>query len=122
MGRQISPLALNLSKGIVAIVCLVITILLIDPVQVTLSELAAMTSTTPKPIWLLLTSGIVGIGIGDTAYFAALNQIGARRTIMLEALAPPLTAVLATLFLRERLGGLDWLAILLVDCQLSICG
>lgn len=35
---------------------------------------------------MLLISGIIGIGLGDTAYFAALNHLGARRTLLLETL------------------------------------
>jgi drug/metabolite transporter (DMT)-like permease len=111
LGRQISPLALNFSKGMVAIACLLITILGIDP---TLSELTALANQEAAPVWLLLASGVVGIGVGDTAFFAALNQIGARRTIMLEALAPPLTALMALVFLSEVLKPGDWLGILLV--------
>jgi drug/metabolite transporter (DMT)-like permease len=54
---------------------------------------------------------VVGIGFGDTAYFNALNCIGARRTLLFETLAPPLSAVLALIFLHERLSVSAWLGI-----------
>ena len=94
-GQTVIPLALNFSKGVVAIAFMVLTLGI---------------QQSPLPIldlreWgLLIGSGIVGIGIGDTAFFMALNSLGARRTVLLEALAPPLTAVLAIAFLGEVLG------------------
>ncbi|HEY9735769.1 MAG TPA: DMT family transporter, partial [Trichocoleus sp.] len=62
---------------------------------------------------LLLTSGIIGIGLGDTAYFAAINQLGPRRALLMETLAPPLSAVLALVFLGEQLSLLAWIGIAL---------
>ncbi|GAA5218045.1 DMT family transporter [Corallincola platygyrae] len=62
--------------------------------------------------WLIV-SGIVGIAIGDTAYFAALRRIGPRKTLLLEALAPPLTGVLALLILNEALSWQAALGILI---------
>lgn len=94
-GQTVVPLVLNLAKGVVAIAFMLLTLTL---------------QQSPLPIldareWLLLIgSGIVGIGIGDTVFFMALNSVGARRTILLEALAPPLAALLAIAFLGEVLG------------------
>ena len=94
-GQSVVPLVLNLAKGIVAIAFMVLTLAL---------------QANPLPLldshdWLLLIgSGIVGIGIGDTVFFMALNNLGARRTVLLEALAPPLAALLAIAFLGEVLG------------------
>ena len=94
-GRSLVPLVLNVTKGVVAIAFMLLTLAL---------------QHSPLPIldaraWLLLIgSGIVGIGIGDTVFFMALNSVGARRTILLEALAPPLAALLAIAFLGEVLG------------------
>ncbi|MBC7824377.1 MAG: DMT family transporter [Candidatus Parcubacteria bacterium] len=94
VGRQLSPLILNFTKGWIAVVLLLFTLLL-------RGQLLPSISATH---WgLLLLSGILGIGFGDTAYFNALNCIGARRTLLLETLAPSLSALLALLFLQERL-------------------
>ncbi len=57
--------------------------------------------------WLLL-SGVVGIFIGDMCLFQAFVKIGARRTMLVMSLAPPLTAIEGWVVMREVLTGLDW--------------
>lgn len=47
--------------------------------------------------FILLASGAVGMSLGDTAYFSSLSRIGARRTMMLQTLAPLFAALLALL-------------------------
>lgn len=104
LGQTIPPLQLNFLKGIIAIAFLVLTL-------VWLGE------TFPNfeviPVTFLVISGIIGIGLGDTAYFSALNHLGARRTLLLETLAPPLGALLALIFLQEQLSVSAWCGILL---------
>ena len=104
LGLKIPPLQLNLYKGIVAIALIVITLLLQGQTSLDVS-LATVG-------WLLL-SGIIGIGLGDTAYFAALNSLGARRTLLLETSSPPMGALLAWFLLEERLNQSTWIGILL---------
>jgi drug/metabolite transporter (DMT)-like permease len=103
-GRQLSPLVLNLVKGLIAIALLFLTLLLKNQLfpEVTFSVLG-----------LLLLSGVVGIGLGDTAYFQALNCLGARRSLVLESLSPPLAALLALTFLGENLAIAAWFGIAL---------
>lgn len=60
--------------------------------------------------WLLL-SGVIGIGVGDTAFFRALATLGTRRTLLFETLAPPVAALQAWLLLDERLGAVAWLGL-----------
>ncbi|MGH2414726.1 MAG: DMT family transporter [Microcystaceae cyanobacterium] len=105
LGQRIPPLLLNLLKGLIAIAFLAITLLLTDR---TLPEL------NPIPVGLLLLSGVIGIGLGDTAYFITLNHLGARRTLLMETLAPPITAILALVFLRESLSASAWCGIFLI--------
>ena len=102
VGRQLSPLVLNLVKGLIAIALLLITLLFLGKL---------LPSVSLMPVLLLLLSGVIGIGIGDTAYFAALNSLGARRALVLESLSPPLGAFLALVFLQEQLAPLAWLGI-----------
>ncbi|MEW5859354.1 MAG: DMT family transporter [Cyanobacteriota bacterium] len=104
LGRQIPPLELNLFKGIIAIAFLALTLLL---------QGQLLPEINPTALTLLVLSGVLGIGLGDTAYFAAINYLGARRTLILETLAPPLTAVLALVFLQEQLTAAAWCGILL---------
>ncbi|BAZ41319.1 hypothetical protein NIES4101_72840 [Calothrix sp. NIES-4101] len=104
VGAHIPPLHLNLIKGIVAIAFLVVTIVITGDFSPLLP---------PIPLCLLLLSGLIGVGLGDTAFLAAINSMGARRVLLLETLAPPITAVLAWIFLREGLNINAWCGILL---------
>ena len=72
VGRQLSPLILNLTKGWIAIVLIVLTLLLREQPLPLIS----------RANWgLLLLSGVLGIGFGDTAYFNALNWWGIGLTL-----------------------------------------
>ncbi len=102
LGRQAPALALNLGKGVIAIVLLGMTIILQG---LTAPSLAGRSSL------LLLLSGAIGIGFGDTVYLEALRYLGARRTLLLGTLAPPMAACLALWFLREQLSPFAWLGI-----------
>jgi drug/metabolite transporter (DMT)-like permease len=52
----------------------------------------------------LALSGVVGLALGDAAYFRALEYLGARRASLSMALAPVFTAVLMVPLLHEGLG------------------
>jgi drug/metabolite transporter (DMT)-like permease len=102
IGRQLSPLVLNLVKGLIAIVLLIFTLALSGQL---------LPPIDARSLIQLVLSGVIGIGIGDTVYFVALNRLGARHTLVLESLSPPLTALLSLGFLNERLSGRAWLGI-----------
>ena len=104
LGLKIPPLQLNFYKGIIAIALIVITLAI---------QGAAFTNLSPSTIALLTLSGAIGIGLGDTAYFSALNSLGARRTLLLETSSPPIGALLALIFIGERLTYSGWCGILL---------
>ncbi|WP_413164114.1 DMT family transporter [Capilliphycus salinus ALCB114379] len=103
-GEKIPAIGLNLIKGILAIAMLVLTLVLrgslFPDIELTI-------------IGLLLLSGIIGIAIGDSAYFTTLKCLGPRRALLMETLAPPLTAILAFIFLQERLPLSAWCGIIL---------
>ena len=102
LGRQIRSTELNLLKGVVAIILMAAAILLTGE---------SLTSIQPLAFWLLIISGVIGLGLGDTAYFESLQKIGARRALLLTISAPPMTAVMAALFLNEQLALTAWLGI-----------
>lgn len=104
LGKSIRPIELNLIKGVGAILLLIlISLFLQEP----------LTALTPFALMLLLVSGALGIGFGDTMYFEALNTIGPRRTLLISILAPPMTVVLAILFLGERINPRGWLGVVI---------
>lgn len=105
LGNNFSPLALNFWKGLAAIgILLVITQFFLPPV--TLSNSA---------IYWLLLSGVIGIGLGDTFFFQALNKIGDSQSILIaETLAPIFTALLAMAWIAEWLTWQQWIGIALV--------
>ncbi|NJM97757.1 MAG: DMT family transporter [Phormidesmis sp. RL_2_1] len=101
LGQTLSPLVLNLVKGLFAIAFLLLTLAVQAAIQ---GPLSAGSQGLPirSAIYLVLSGGL-GIGFGDTAYFAAINTLGARRALLLETLAPPMAAILAWIFLTEQL-------------------
>ena len=104
VGRAVSAAEMNLLKNLVAMALMGVTILI----------LRQALPVTPGPaVGLLLLSGVVGIGLGDTAYFETLNAVGPRQALLLETLAPPMAALLALLFLDEALHPGAWLGIVL---------
>ncbi|MBF2087866.1 MAG: DMT family transporter [Synechococcales cyanobacterium K44_A2020_017] len=103
LGKQVSPLALNLSKGLIAITL----------VGLTLVGRGTWPNVPGWAIALLLLSGGIGIGLGDTAFFTSLNCLGARRGLLLESLAPPMAALIALMVLQEYLPLAAWLGIML---------
>ncbi len=104
LGQQISPLFLNFLKGAIALLLLAFTAI------ATQNTFPTLTFT---PVLFLITSGIIGIGFGDTVFFSSLKYLGARRALLFETLAPPLAAIIALIFLQETLSLYAWLGILL---------
>jgi len=113
LGQALPPARLNLLKGLMALGFLAVTIALREQWQPG-SGWRAIAALGDREKLLLTISGIIGISIGDTCYFNTLNRLGARRSLLLETLSPPLTAGIAWIFLGEALSGLDWLGIALI--------
>jgi len=102
---SVPALGANMGKAVVSFVLLAATALV----------LRGAPAAAPPSAWvLLLLSGALGIGLGDTALFASLNRLGPRRTLPFMLLAPPLTGLIAAVFLGERLGLAAWCGIALV--------
>ncbi|WP_017298431.1 DMT family transporter [Nodosilinea nodulosa] len=102
LGKALPPLGLNLAKGAIALVLLTLTLLLLG------QNTAGLDRQTTG---LLALSGGIGIGLGDTAYFATINRLGPRRALLLETLSTPLAALLALVVLQETLTPQAWLGI-----------
>ena len=103
-GEQVPPRELNLLKGLLGAGLLALTAwALRDPFP----------AAQPWAIGLLLLSGALGIGLGDTAYFQALNDLGARQALLIGILAPPAAALIAWAALGEALRPAAWAGIVL---------
>lgn len=103
LAHRIPPKELNILKGSVAIILLLGTSLLLGE---------NFTALKGSEVYTLLLSGVIGIGLGDTAYFYGLKDIGSRRALLLFALAPPMTALIGWIFLGETLPLISWIGIL----------
>jgi drug/metabolite transporter (DMT)-like permease len=97
-GDRIRPLALNLYKT-------ALTVILLFPVLLLLG-VPLFPAAVPDRHWLaVMASGILGIAISDTLFFACLNRLGAGMTAIVDALYAPfvMTATWLVLFQRPRL-------------------
>lgn len=96
LGATTDELTLNFLKCTIAAIALSVTMLLLDgtawPLGLERSDL----------VWLAV-SGVAGLTLGDTAYFSALTRIGPRRSLLVWALAPGISALMAWPMLGEPL-------------------
>lgn len=67
------------------------------------------------PLLLLAASGVLGIALGDSLYFAALRRLGTRRCLTLDAGGPAVTAVAGFLWLAEWPSPRQWLGVGLIS-------
>jgi len=105
-GKRVGSLAVNLIRLSIAFFLL--------------GAFTAITRGRPLPtdasahawLWLSL-SGLVGFALGDLCLFRAFVLVGARVSMLIMALVPPLTALIGGLFLQEHLGSRDWVGMAL---------
>ncbi len=74
---------------------------------------------TDRWLWLTL-SGLVGFVIGDLLLFKAFVVIGARISMLINALSPPITALVSWLMLGEVLSPVNWLGMVVTLAGISI--
>lgn len=106
LGRVMPPVKLNITKGLIAVVILS-SVLAVDwfwlgnqPWSMSLAKLG-----------LMALSGVIGIGLGDTLFFAGLNRMGARRMLLLFTINPVITVLIAWALMYEPLSSLQILGI-----------
>jgi drug/metabolite transporter (DMT)-like permease len=64
--------------------------------------------------WLYLgLSGFFGFFVADLFLFRALVLIGPRLALLVQSLTPPITALMSWACLGDRIGGLDWIGMVL---------
>ncbi|WP_437929434.1 DMT family transporter [Sorangium sp. So ce291] len=96
-GRRIGALSLNLIR-------LALGFALLTALCWIRRGLPLPTDAAPSAWGWLLLSGVVGFVFGDLCLFKAFILVGARVSMLVMALAPPIAAVLAWLWLDEGLG------------------
>jgi drug/metabolite transporter (DMT)-like permease len=102
-GKRIGSVGVNAFRILVAVVFLVVTHIII---------LGTLIPAANSAQWFWLgVSGIVGLGIGDFALFAAYVIIGPKRSLLLMALAPVSSVLAGYIILNETLGPLALLGI-----------
>jgi drug/metabolite transporter (DMT)-like permease len=94
-GDRIRPLALNLYKT-------ALTVTLLFPLLLLL-RVPLIPAAISSRHWLAVAfSGILGIAISDTLFFACLNRLGAGMTAIVDALYAPFVMTATWLFLLQK--------------------
>jgi drug/metabolite transporter (DMT)-like permease len=94
-GDRMGPLPLNVFKNVFALALMLLTLFVLG-----VSE----APRNPYHLAALFVSGAAGIGIADTLLFYGLNQIGASRQAIIDALYSPIVVLLSFVLLGEVLG------------------
>jgi drug/metabolite transporter (DMT)-like permease len=105
-GEKVHPLGVNLFKNALALALLVPSILLSG--QRFGADLSAA-----QTAWLFL-SGVIGIAVADTLFLDALNRLGAELMAIVDCSYSPFVIVLSTVFIGERMTGLQTLGVGLI--------
>lgn len=96
-GEQVSPVPLNLFKGVVGASLMLLTLLV--------GDLPFFSAGYPAADWLiLLASGAIGIGVADSVFFASLNRLGAGRSAIVDCLYSPFIILGSFIYLHEPVG------------------
>jgi len=101
IGETVSPFGMTLSKGILGILLLGVAY------AVNGFEFVSLNAAG-----MLFISGIIGIAIGDTLFFAALQDLGPKVQIIFFMMGQVMTAILGLLILREMPLLLQWIGII----------
>jgi len=105
-GRRVGSVAVNLIRLVMAVVFL--------GVYLTVVRGNPLPTDASGHAWIWLgVSGLVGFTIGDLLLFRALVVIGARVSMLLMCLVPPMTALTGWVLLGETLSPVDWLGMAL---------
>ncbi len=104
-GKRIGAVGVNAVRIVVAVALLVVTHIIL---------LGTMIPAANSAQWFWMgVSGIVGLGIGDFALFAAFVKIGPRKSLLLMSLAPVCSVVAGYIVLDEELRLLSFIGIII---------
>lgn len=107
---RVGSFYVNVTRLIIATVCLAFTILIFQfEINISTSQL-----------FNLILSGFIGLVIGDTFLFKAFQNIGARLSMLIMSLVPGMSALLAYVFLREKISIIGIAGMLITIAGVSI--
>lgn len=106
IGFTVSPLSLNLFKGVIGSILLFATLLIMGP-------LVPENFRWDHFLWMF-ANGAVGIALADTLFFRSLNILGATRSAIVDCLYSPFIIFFAFIILGEKLSGAATLGALLI--------
>jgi len=107
LGASLSPLRLNFLKNLLVLGMMLPAIVIAHGFDIP--------RFTGFQLFAALASGVVGIGVADTLYFRALNELGAGRMGIIGNTYSPMVIVLSYAFLGERLTALQLAGFALVS-------
>jgi drug/metabolite transporter (DMT)-like permease len=100
-GKRVGALSLNLIRLMIGLIFLAIYNAIFND--------GFMPSATGYQWFWLALSGVVGFVLGDLFLFQAFILIGARISMLIMALVPPIAALIGWITLGERLSGMEFL-------------
>lgn len=98
-GEKVTPVVLNLFKDVTGLILLCTTMAI-------LSVEFFPAGQSAEDWIILLISGVIGIGIADTLFFASLNRLGAGRSAIVDCLYSPFVILCSLVHLDESFGPL----------------
>ena len=100
-GKRVGALSLNLIRLVIGLIFLALY-------NAIFNDGSLPTASGYQWFWLTL-SGVVGFVLGDLFLFRAFILIGARISMLIMALVPPITALIGWITLGEVLSGMEFL-------------
>jgi drug/metabolite transporter (DMT)-like permease len=107
---RVGPMYVNVTRMFMALIYLSVTLLVMN-ISIDLSSYQVIN---------LVISGFAGLVIGDTFLFKAYQSIGARISMLVMAMVPPISAFMAFLFLGERISVTGILGILITVSGIAL--
>ncbi|MCP5064325.1 MAG: DMT family transporter [Ignavibacteriae bacterium] len=108
--KIVGSYVVNITRLLLATIYLIATILLFN----------LNYEVSFEQIYLLGLSGVIGLVFGDGFLFKSFQYIGARLSMLVMTLAPPIAALLAYLYLGEQLSNFGILGIAITISGVSI--
>lgn len=105
-GESVHPIMLNVFKNVLAFVLYFFTILIIG--------IDLPSNASVQFYIVLILSGVLGIGVADTFFFASLNRLGAGLSAIIDCMYSPSIIILSVIFLNEKMTFWQIIGVLLI--------